>query len=103
MPKAIGRAGDFYRLRVMAMDTTDEVDLEWRDDILYRRPDTTLPEDAEAHSVEAVLIDDEEVVVRIATFENRDDAYAWLTEREIDLNAMTRSEFEGAYFPESPF
>jgi hypothetical protein len=101
MPKAIGSAGDFYRLRVMAVDTTGAVDLEWRDDILYRRPDTTPPDDAEAYTVEAVLIDDEDVVAELATFNRRDDAYAWLEERELDLEAMTRSEFEGAYFPQT--
>jgi len=100
--KTIGSASDFYRLRVMTLDTTDAVDFEWRDDILYRRPPATSIEDGEAYTVEAVLLDDEDTTFRLATFGDPGEAHAWLEEREDELRDMTKSEFEAAYFPGSP-
>jgi len=102
VPKPIGSASDFYRLRVMTVDTTDAVDFEWRDDILYRRPPNTEITDAESYAVEAVLLDDEDVSVTLAAFADAGEAHEWLYAREEELDDMTRSEFEDAYFPPSP-
>lgn len=102
MPKAIGSASDFYRLRVMTVDTTDAVDFEWRDDILYRRPPETEIADERSHTVEAVLLDDEEVAFPLASFGDAAGAHEWLSAREDELGAMTKSEFEDAYFPQGP-
>ncbi|MBN1192542.1 MAG: hypothetical protein JXA36_02445 [Coriobacteriia bacterium] len=98
MSKAIGSASDFYRLRVMTVDTTDAVDFEWRDDILYRRPPVDSIEDEEAYNVEAVLLDDEEAVFVLKTFADSGDAHSWMEAREAELDDMTKSEFEAAYF-----
>jgi hypothetical protein len=99
--KAIGSASDYYRLRVMTVDTTDAVDFEWREDILYRRPPATDIEDEEIYAVEAVLLDDEDVAVTLATFADPAEAHAWLDERAEELDDMTKSEFEAGYFPPS--
>lgn len=101
MAKAIGSASDYYRLRVMTVDTTDAVDFEWRDDILYRRPPATDIEDGEVYAVEAILLDDEEVAVTLARFADPAEAHAWLDERIEELDDMTKSEFEAGYFPPS--
>jgi hypothetical protein len=98
--KTIGSAADFYRLRVMSVDATDEVDFEWRDDILYRRPPSTVIEDEEVYRVEAVLLDDDEVTFSLGTFADADEAHEWMRGREDELDEMTKSEFEAAYFPE---
>jgi len=98
--RTIGSASDFYRLRVMAVDTTDAVDFEWRDDILYRRPPSTEIVDEEAYTVEAVLLDDDDIAFPLKTFADAAGAHAWLAERELELAEMTKSEFEAAYFPE---
>ncbi|MRS12419.1 MAG: hypothetical protein EG823_05020 [Actinobacteria bacterium] len=100
MSKTIGNAADFYRLRVMALDTTDEVDFEWRDDILYRRPPTTDIVDEEAYVVEAVLLDDEDATYRLARFADALEARDWMQARDDELRDMTKSEFEEAYFPD---
>lgn len=100
MSKTIGSASDFYRLRVMTVDTTDEVDFEWRDDILYRRPPSTDIVDEEAYTVEAVLLDDEDVAYALKTFAEAGEAHEWMYAREEELGDMTKSEFEGAYFPQ---
>lgn len=99
MSKTIGSASDFYRLRVMTVDTTDEVDFEWRDDILYRRPPSTDIVDEEAYTVEAVLLDDEDVTYPLKTFAEAGEAHEWMYAREEELDDMTKSEFEDAYFP----
>ena len=36
--QTIGAADEFWRLRLTRVDTTDELDFEWHDDILYREP-----------------------------------------------------------------
>ena len=100
MPKSIGSAADYYRLRVMIVDTADEVDLEWRDDILYRRPPAAAIVDEAGYTVEAVLLDDEDTTFTLATFADTGGAHEWLRAREEDLAEMTKSEFEDAHFPE---
>lgn len=100
MAKTIGTASDFYRLRMLSVDTTDEVDFEWRDDILYRRPPGTVIEDEQVYRVEAVLLDDDDVTFTLCSFGEASEAHAWMEEREEDLGEMTKSEFEDAFFPD---
>lgn len=99
MGKAIGAASDFYRLRVIRVDETDDLDLEWRDDILYRRPPTQHVDEYELYSVEAVALDDEDAITRIGAFETSDDAHEAIGAAQQDLEELTRSEFEDRYFP----
>ncbi|MBF4510802.1 MAG: hypothetical protein ISP10_10050 [Aeromicrobium sp.] len=100
MAKTIGSAADFYRLRMMRLDASDAVDFEWRDDILYRRPPADDIAEDEAYRAEAVLLDDEDVVITIATFDDPGAARGFLADAERDLLEMTKSEFEECYFPE---
>lgn len=97
--KVIGSAGEFYRLRVTQMDEGDSPDLEWRDDILWRRPPSDTPGEAEVYRVEAVEYDNDDATTTLASFTTRDEAYAWLASAEEDLAEMTNTEFEDAYFP----
>lgn len=99
MADVIGRADDFYRLRVIHMDESEAPDLDWRDDILYRRPSADSPEEYDVWRVEAIDVDDEERAVTLATFDSVDDAHEWFESLEADLAVMTRSEFEQTYFP----
>jgi len=93
----IGDASDFYRLRLTRLDVTDEPDLEWRDDILYRDPPKQ-PLGAEKQwRVEAVSVDDEDDVTLVAVFDDADEARAFLDMAEDDLSEMTRSAFEERY------
>lgn len=100
MGKTIGSAADFYRLRVIRVDATDGLDLEWRDDILYRRPPADRPHETHSFTVEAVLLDDDDTTMTLATFDSSDEAHAWLSDAETALVEMTKSQFEEAYFPE---
>lgn len=100
MARVIGNADDFYRIRMMRVDESDELDLEWREDILYRRPATDDPDEYELYRVEAVRNDDDEVTVSLATFETKEEAYTFSRVVSEDLAEMTKSEFEDTYFPE---
>jgi len=97
--RVIGNADEFYRLRVMRVDASDSPDLEWRDDILWRRPPADSVLEGEVYRVEAVEIEDEDIAVPLAEFGTPDEAYAWLATSDADLSEMTKSEFEETYFP----
>lgn len=99
--KIIGSAADFYRVRVISIDTTEDINLEWRDDVLYRRPVTEQLDEERAFMVEAVALDDEERTITIASFEDASEASAWADERQNELSDMTKSDFEERYFPKS--
>ncbi|MBN2404527.1 MAG: hypothetical protein JXE06_03000 [Coriobacteriia bacterium] len=98
MARVIGKADDFYRLRVMHVDESDGPDLDWRDDILYRRPPRQSVDEYELFRVEAVLIDDEEALTTVGSFRTQEEAYAFIHTVEEDLAEMTKSEFEDTYF-----
>ena len=100
MGKAIGSASDFYRLRVIHVDETEGLDLDWREDILYRRPPETRLEDTAVYTVEAVLLDDEDISVALRSFGTPDEAHEWFETLSEDLAEMTKSEFEKTYFPQ---
>jgi hypothetical protein len=93
----IGSASDFYRVRISRVDATEAVDFEWRDDILYRRPPTAEMVEDELYRVEAVLLDDEDVVTPIGTFEDVTEAHTVLQECTDALAEMTKSQFEAHY------
>jgi len=97
--KAIGNACDFYRLRVIRMDESDTPEMEWRDDILWRRPPSQHIEELDLYRVEAVSLDDDDDVTPLATFDTSDDAAGALEEAQEALGEMTKSEFEDTYFP----
>jgi len=95
--KIIGSADEFWRLRMTRVDTTDETDFEWREDVLYREPPASVLHDTELWHVEAVRLDDYEAVERLASFEERDDAESFLAQAREDLRDMTKSQFEHTY------
>lgn len=98
MGRIIGAAEDFYRLRVTRVDQSDEPDLEWRDDILYREPPRQRIREGESYALEAVTVDAAEEVAVIAIYGSSDEAYAALEGIAEDLEELTKSEFERRYF-----
>lgn len=99
MGNVIGEASDFFRLRVVRVDESDELDLEWRDDVLYRRPVPESVNEADLFQVQAILMDNEEDITVLRSFASESDAYSWLDAVSEDMADMTRSAFESAYFP----
>ena len=99
MSNVIGNASDFYRLRVIRLDEGDVPEMEWRDDVLYRRSDAASPDEYDVWRVEAVDVEDDENVTLIGTFDTVEDAERWVDTAGDDLSTMTKSEFERTYFP----
>ena len=99
MGKGIGAADDYYRLRLMHLGESDEPDLEWREDILWRQPPTQHIEEYERYRVEAVSLDNEDDVTTLGTFESAEEAHEALSSAEEEISELTRSEFEDRYFP----
>lgn len=97
MIHVIGNADEFWRLRLTRLDTTENFDFEWHDDILYRQPSPDPGDEVELWHVEAVRLDDSDVVVRLATCHAQDEARELLERITEDLADMTKSEFETAY------
>ena len=95
--RMIGSADEFWRLRLTRVDTTDDLDFEWHDDILYREPRVGTAADVELWHVEAVELEDNEAVVRIATFSEREEAESFFDRARDDLAELTKSQFEEAY------
>jgi hypothetical protein len=97
--KAFGAASDFYRLRIMHMDDTDSPEMEWREDILWRRPPSSEPCEYEIWRVEAVAVDDDENVTTLGAFESVTDAHEAIAAAQEDLAELTVAQFEERYFP----
>ena len=97
MVRMIGNADEFWRIRMTRVDTTDHFDFEWHDDILYRAPSIESGDEIEYFHVEAVRLDDSDDVVRVATFEDPNQAKDMVVELKEALSQMSKSQFESAY------
>lgn len=101
MVRVIGNADEFWRLRITRVDTTQGLDFEWHDDILYREPQVDPGDEVEYFHVEAVRVDDTDNVVRLATFVTDGEAREFLDCAKEDLRDLTKSRFELAYFEDA--
>ena len=99
--RVIGAADEFWRLRLTRVDATGAPDFEWREDVLYRAPSAEQPEEAESWNVEAIRIEDYDTIVRVASFDDRDAAAAFMERVSSDLAEMTKHQFEEAYLSPS--
>jgi hypothetical protein len=97
MIRVIGNADEFYRLRITRLDTTENFDFEWHDDILYREPKPDQGHEVELWHVEAVRLDDPDSVARLATCDAQGEARDLVASISEALHEMTKSEFEAAY------
>jgi hypothetical protein len=100
--RIIGAANEFWRVRLTRVDTTNDFDFEWHDDILYREPRTAPIDEVERWTVEALRLDDRETVVTVAEFSTRAAAERFLTKANEDVAMMTKSQFEAAYLSARP-
>lgn len=95
--KVLGDASEFYRLRLVRLDEGGEPDLEWREDILWRRPPVQAVEEYEVWRVQVVDVVTDDVVGGLADFEDADEAHAWMGTVQEDLDALTKAEFDERY------
>lgn len=99
--RIIGAAEEFWRLRLTRLDTTEGLEFEWHDDILYREPHPNPGEEVELWTIEAVRVDDYDALVRVATFADRGEAEAFYERARVDLSEMTKTQFEESYLESS--
>lgn len=81
---------------MIRVDEHGELDLEWRDDVLYRTPAADLATEEPVWKVEAVTLDDDEAHP-VAQFETEDEARDFLETIRDDLRDMTASRFAERY------
>ena len=97
--RSFGAATDYYRIRLVRVDDTDSPDLEWRDDVLYRRPGATDVIDRDVWKLEAVDVGDDERSVLLGEYIDGDEAHSALAEAEQALADSTLGEFVASHFP----
>lgn len=97
MVHVIGNADEFWRLRITRLDTTENLEFEWHNDILYRSPSPDYGDEVESWYVEAVRLDDPDTVSRLAVCPTHGEARDTLAAVAADLAQMTKSQFELAY------
>ncbi len=97
MRQIIGSADEFYRLRVVTVDASDAPALDWREDILWRRPVADGVDERVLQRLEAVAIADMERAWTLGEFVTTSEAHAAMQEADLDLRGMTKSQFEDAY------
>jgi len=97
MRRVIGNADEFYRLRIVTVDASEGPDLEWREDILWRRPAADGVNETVWQRLEAVDIADGEMSWTLGEFGTTSEAHEALREVDLDLRGMTKSQFEDAY------
>ena len=97
MRQIIGNADEFYRLRVVTVDVSDAPDLDWRDDILWRRSVANGVSECVVQRLEAVHIADGDTAWTLGEFVTTSEAHEAMQEADLDLRGMTKSQFEDAY------
>ncbi len=97
MRNTIGPASDFYRLRLTRLDVGDDVDFDWRDDVLWAGAPADESQDSSIWVLQAVTLDERESVTPLARYASRDEAEAALGEANDDLAEMTKAQFESEY------
>lgn len=95
--KVFGDASEFYRLRVVRMDDSTGLDLEWRDDILYREPPEGHVEEYAVWRVEVVSVLDDAPVVSLGEYGSETEAEDRMHDAEADLESMTKSAFDARF------
>jgi hypothetical protein len=95
--RVIGSADEFYRLRVVTVDKSDAPDLEWREDVLWRRTVADGMSETVLQRLEAVDIANAEITWALGDFATTSEAHAAMQEADLDLRGMTKSQFQDAY------
>lgn len=91
--RVFGKASDFYRLRVIKVNEDSDVDLNWREDILYRRPPGAPMSTKVWYVIQAVMIDNESSY-NLKRFVTGEAAMRFKDRIEELLRDLTKQEFE---------
>lgn len=98
--RVFGSADDFYRIRILRVDVPDELEWEWRDDILWRQPEEEAQAETARHRVDAVL-KDTGVALTLAETDSPEAAREFAVTADEDLAQLTKRQFDARYGLES--
>lgn len=94
--RVFGSADDFYRVRVIRVDIPDELEWEWRDDVLWRAAPATEQHSTPRFRVEVVL-DDGATALTLAEVATPDAARELAQKADEDLAQLTKKQFDARY------
>jgi hypothetical protein len=95
--RVFGSADDFYRIRVIRVDEPDELEWQWRDDVLYRRLPAEEQGSTPRYRIDAVSKDDDGTARQIAEVDTPDAAQAIAEAADEDLAQFTKRQFDAKY------
>lgn len=91
--RVFGKASDFYRLRVLKVNEDSELDLDWRDDILFKKPQNQPMTTKIWYVVQAVSVDTESPY-NLKRFSTGEAAMRFKDKVEDVLRELTKQQFE---------
>lgn len=91
--RAFGKASDFYRLRILAVEEDRGLRIEWHDEILYRRPRPAKLKTKTFYLVQAVALDTDNAY-ELRRFSTKPAAERYLKRASELLGELTKSQFE---------
>jgi len=94
--RTFGSADDFYRIRIIRVDVPDELEWEWRDDILWRTPEADAQLTTLRYRIEVVDKDSSEARA-IAEVEDPGAAREVAETADEDLAQLTKRQFDARY------
>ncbi len=94
--RVFGKAADFYRLRVLKFNEESGPELDWHDDILYKKPTVEEPSSCEWYILQAVSVDSDEAHP-IQRFEDNSEALRVQDKIDELLRELTKQEFESRF------
>jgi hypothetical protein len=98
--KEFGNACEFYRARIISLDSLGVEKFDWAEDILYKEPtqkEITLKTSFKLQIVDAVTNN----LISEVNFKSEPDAKLGLQNITEDLGLMTKNEFDNKYIGSS--
>ena len=94
--RVFGKAADFYRLRVLKINEESGPELDWHEDILFKKPPAEEVSSAVSYVLQAVSIDSEKAYL-LQRFEDGEKAVRERNKIDELLRELTTQEFEAKF------
>lgn len=92
--KTFGKANEFYRVRLLTKTEDQLLDFQWRDDILYSKPEDNIDlKTNNSYLIQLIVLDTNEKMI-LEKFKERIQAQQFLSNIEENLHQSTKNEFE---------
>lgn len=98
--KEFGSAREFYRARIISLDTQDVEKLDWSEEILYQQPKRKKINPKTKYKLEILEIDKNNALAKYF-LKSHEDAEKKLNGIFEDINTLTKNEFDNKYLKDS--